>query len=193
VAGFADTEEARAYGASLLVGERVCLRAPREEDVPVLAAWYRLPEWAVLQRSMLQPLTAQIALEEVRKWGKTTDGTGAGFSVERCDSGELIGQVELWGATVPTRAATFAIMLGPEHASLGYGAEATRLMLGFGFRELNLNRIELHAWSFNTRAIRAYEKAGFTIEGRRREAVFHDGSFHDELIMGILASEFLGS
>jgi RimJ/RimL family protein N-acetyltransferase len=65
-------------------------------------------------------------------------------------------------------------------------------MLGYGFRELGLNRIELRTWAFNSRAIAAYTKAGFTVEGRRCEVLFHDGVFYDERIMSILAAEYFG-
>ena len=51
---------------------------------------------------------------------------------------------------------------------------------------------ELRVWAFNTRAIRAYEKSGFVLKGRRREAVFHDGKFHDELVMSVLAADYFG-
>lgn len=95
----------------------------------------------------------------------------------------------LYGMSLPERRASFAILLGPDYVGQGIGVRATRLALSYGFRELGLNRVELNVWAFNTRAIHAYEKAGFVIEGRRREAVFHDGRFHDELIMGALAAD----
>jgi RimJ/RimL family protein N-acetyltransferase len=45
-------------------------------------------------------------------------------------------------------------------------------------------------FAFNERAIRSYEKAGFQVEGRHREAIVRDGGRHDELTMGILAAEW---
>jgi RimJ/RimL family protein N-acetyltransferase len=45
-------------------------------------------------------------------------------------------------------------------------------------------------FDFNPRAMRAYEKAGFRLEGTRREAIYQDGAYHDELVMAILRSEF---
>jgi len=63
-------------------------------------------------------------------------------------------------------------------------------MVRYGFLELGLNRVGLNVWAYNDRAIAAYRKAGFVEEGRTREAVWHDGRFHDELSMGLLASEW---
>jgi len=50
----------------------------------------------------------------------------------------------------------------------------------------------LQTWSFNNRAIRAYQKAGFVKEGVRRAVVLHDGKFYDEALMGVLAEDFQG-
>ena len=63
-------------------------------------------------------------------------------------------------------------------------------MLRFAFDEMNLNRVSLHVFEFNERAIACYEKCGFKLEGRLREAHFADGKYSDELIMGILRHEF---
>jgi len=74
--------------------------------------------------------------------------------------------------------------------SQGHGTDAVRLLLRYGFNELNLNRICLHVYSFNTRAIRCYEKAGFVLEGRLRQDVFHHGEYADALVMSVLRSEW---
>lgn len=50
--------------------------------------------------------------------------------------------------------------------------------------------MELNVWAFNERAVRVYEKLGFTVEGRRRHAVLHRGEFHDQLWMGMLDTEY---
>ncbi|HIC94568.1 MAG TPA: N-acetyltransferase, partial [Anaerolineae bacterium] len=63
-------------------------------------------------------------------------------------------------------------------------------LLGFAFREMNLHRVYLSVHDYNERAIRCYEKCGFRHEGRLREALFRDGRYHDELMMGILREEF---
>ena len=190
MAEWGGTDDALAYGRSLLVGERVRLRATREDDLPVLACWYNAPEWAVVQQGRAQPLPEAEVIEIIRRWSSAKDGSGAGFSIELIETGELIGHTSLWGASLPVCAAAFAIMLGPEFTSRGYGVEAVRLMTGYGFRELGLNRIRLDVWAHNSRAIRAYEKAGFVVEGRLRAVGFHDGEFRDGLVMAQLASEF---
>ena len=54
----------------------------------------------------------------------------------------------------------------PTAGGAGYGAEATALMLDHAFGALGLHRVALAVFEFNERAIRAYQKVGFAIEGR---------------------------
>ena len=58
------------------------------------------------------------------------------------------------------------------------------------FETLNLNRTFLRVYTENIRAVRSYEKAGFVLEGRLREAVYKFGKYDDVLIMSVLRSEW---
>ncbi len=71
----------------------------------------------------------------------------------------------------------------------GYGTESVCLLVQHGFDSLNLNRIFLHVFETNPRAIRAYEKAGFKLEGRERQAEFKDGRYIDVLRMSKLRDD----
>jgi RimJ/RimL family protein N-acetyltransferase len=64
-------------------------------------------------------------------------------------------------------------------------------MLSHAFERLALHRVGLTVFSYNIRAIRAYEKAGFRVEGRLRDAIMRDGRYFDEVQMGVLATEWL--
>jgi RimJ/RimL family protein N-acetyltransferase len=44
--------------------------------------------------------------------------------------------------------------------------------------------------AYNKRAIRAYEKCGFIVEGRERETAYVNGSWHDDIMMGLLDRDF---
>ena len=60
------------------------------------------------------------------------------------------------------------------------------LLVEYGFNILNMNRIELSVYDFNSRAFKTYQKVGFIEEGRKRQARFHNGKYQDEIIMSIL-------
>lgn len=72
----------------------------------------------------------------------------------------------------------------------GYGSQATKLILKFGFETLNLHRIELEVYDFNPRAVHVYEKAGFVREGVRRDALLWNGKYQNAIFMGMLKSDF---
>jgi RimJ/RimL family protein N-acetyltransferase len=72
----------------------------------------------------------------------------------------------------------------------GYGTEALTLLLNYGFKALNLHNVVLRTYSFNERAIRAYQKVGFKIIGKRREALLRGKERHDIIILDILDNEF---
>lgn len=89
------------------------------------------------------------------------------------------------------RIGTIGVFIGEEdNRSKGYGAEALKLLLDYGFNYINLNNIMLTVKSFNERAIKCYEKVGFKEFGRRRESYFLNGKYYDDVHMDILASEF---
>jgi diamine N-acetyltransferase len=86
----------------------------------------------------------------------------------------------------------FGSLIG-ERRNQGLGTEATRLTLDWGFTVLGLHSTLLVSFSWNTAAIRAYEKAGFREIGRRRGAVVTLGRRFDQVLMDAVAEEFTGS
>ena len=63
-------------------------------------------------------------------------------------------------------------------------------MVDHAFGALGLHRIALYVFEFNERAIRAYRRCGFVIEGRSRESIWRDGRWWDELAMSVLESDW---
>ena len=72
----------------------------------------------------------------------------------------------------------------------GYGPEAMRWALNWSFTTANLHRVQLEAYDWNQKALRAYKSVGFREEGRLRQAIWRDGRWWDELIFGILRDEW---
>jgi RimJ/RimL family protein N-acetyltransferase len=106
-------------------------------------------------------------------------------------SGRVIGSVRLWRISEGNKSAMLTIYIGDKACwGRGYGTDALRLALREAFGPMGLKRVELHVFAFNTRAIRSYEKAGFTREGVRRMALIRGDQQHDILVMGILREEF---
>jgi len=185
-----DASGAFGYGDSILVGERVRLRGVREDDLPALAKWAMDPGRMATLSGRVAPPSETAAKERIEEWSANQDGD-LGFAIETLDDPPvLIGNIGLWGAQAKDRCATVGIALGREYIGRGYGTDAMRVIVGYGFREMGLHRIQLSVAPFNAAGIRAYRKAGFVEEGRLREAVLHDGRWYDEVLMSILDHEW---
>ena len=102
-----------------------------------------------------------------------------------------IGMVELDGVAWPHGEAWIGIGLGERaYWGKGYGSDALRVLLRFAFQELNLHRVTLNVFEYNARALRTYERLGFTVEGTVREALRRDGRRWDLIFMGLLRKEW---
>jgi RimJ/RimL family protein N-acetyltransferase len=103
--------------------------------------------------------------------------------------GTAVGSAVLFGFDTFVRHAEAGISLVPEARGRGIGTVAIGQLVEFGFVRCNLHRIHLQAIASNAGAIRAYEKAGFVVEGRLREHAWVRGAHEDIVLMGILRSQ----
>ncbi|WP_312674287.1 GNAT family N-acetyltransferase [Microbacterium sp.] len=149
--------------------------------------------WEALQEPEVLRLTgthARFTREGVETWLRSLADRDdrADWAILCREDGAHIGEVVLSDLDEENRSAGFRIALaGPQWFGAGYGTEATRAVLRHAFDAVGLHRVELEVYAFNPRAQRAYEKAGFVVEGRRREALRWDGEWVDAIVMGILA------
>lgn len=88
------------------------------------------------------------------------------------------------------RNAHLGLSLHPEYQGKGYGSEAIRWATNWGFRHANLHRIEIEAFGYNPGALRLYRRLGFKEEVRLRDALWHNGRYHDSTVLSMLASEW---
>jgi RimJ/RimL family protein N-acetyltransferase len=190
MSGWDNMQQAADYGRGLLTGPRVRLRPLVDEDLPHLEAWWLNPPTVALQANTIRPMPPGPIAEMFRKWSANETWSSAGFCVESLERSELLGHVSLWSEAPRNRSATMAVIIGEPHTGEGYGTEALRLLMRYGFAEMGLHRIELAVYAYNTRALAVYRSLGFTQEGRRRESVLHDGVFHDDITMSILEHEW---
>jgi RimJ/RimL family protein N-acetyltransferase len=190
-----DTMKAmNATTAPTLTGPRVTLRAvqPEDEQARLSLGWH-----AAIQRNYgNQAQTRQMTPAEAGAWyqqqqARAADPSGRHWLIEA--EGHLVGGVGLDSLREMDRKAHFVIgMFAPSHMRRGLGTEATRLVLDHAFRSMNLHRVDLRVLAFNDGAIASYRKCGFVQEGRERESCWLDGQWHDDIIMGILATELPG-
>ena len=181
----------------MIYGERIRLRAPTRDDLPLFTSWLNDPE--VRQYiALIMPFS----IEDEERWFEAMlkrpqeehplviEVRHAGENEEQ--AWKPVGNVGLHEINWRVRSTELGIVIGEkDYWSQGYGSEAVHLMLRHGFETLNLNRIFLRVFESNPRAIRAYEKVGFVHEGRFRQAEYAQGEYIDVLLMSVLREEWL--
>ncbi|MEV5337560.1 GNAT family protein [Streptomyces sp. NPDC052676] len=172
----------------VLTGERVVLRPFTADDTTTM--WEIIGDPEVV-RYTFEPST-DLTPERLRAWygSRSEQPDRLDLAVTDRASGELVGEVVLHDWDPRARSCTFRTLIGPRGRGRGLGTEATRLIVGHGFGQLGLHRVQLEAYGHNHRALRVYEKVGFVVEGVRREAAFRDGAWVDEVLMALLDREW---
>jgi diamine N-acetyltransferase len=182
----------------VIYGDRLRFRAIEREDLPAFVKWLNNPEVRAglslyLPGSMMDE---EEWFEGMRKHPPDEHNLAIEIRQPPDKLGEptwkMIGGTGFVNLDSRNRSAEFGIVIGDKSCwDQGYGTEAVRLLVKHGFNTLNLNRIYLRVLENNPRAIRAYEKASFSHEGRQRRAEYKDGKYLDLLVMSILKDEFV--
>lgn len=169
---------------------RVTLSPITMADAPVLFAWINDRD-LVLFNSAYRPTDERSHREWIKSLAARQDVVA--FAVRTARGRRLIGMCQLTAISKVHRTADLQIRMGDDRTrGQGLGLETVRLLVAFGFRDLNLHRISLQVFATNTRAIKTYRRAGFRQEGRLRKAAFVDGRYVDVVVMGILEGESAG-
>lgn len=174
----------------MLTGEKVQLRAVEREDLPRFAAFNN--DLAVeLAGGGDPPMPQSLARLQAEFERDASNGgrDGSRFAIEA--DGTLIGQCALFALNDVDRTAEMGITIGDQaYWGRGYGRDAVRALLEYGFRYRNIRKIWLRVWGNNERGIRAYLACGFVEEGRLRRHVWSAGEYVDLVYMGVLRDEW---
>lgn len=174
-------------------GDKIVLRVFRPGDADTL--------WVSMENEEFNKLTGthgnftreQIDAYIARQIARDDDSRASFVIALPEDEMQALGEVVINEIDPDNHSANIRIaMFSDEHINKGYGTEAMRLMVDYGFKHLGLHRISLGVYAFNPRAIRAYEKVGFKREGVLRDDLYWKGEYVDSIIMSILAHEWNG-
>ena len=178
--------------SNLFTGHLIRLAAlDAEASAEWFARWDRDMEYMrLLDSDPRHLLTAKQIKAEIEK--QETAGQEIAFAIRTLADDRLIGFVDLDGFNRAHGDSFVGIGIGDRaYWGRGYGTDTMRVLLRYAFTELNLFRVSLDVFSYNLRAVRSYEKAGFMVEGRQRQALCRDGQHHDLIFMGVLRDEWL--
>ncbi|KAF2848386.1 acyl-CoA N-acyltransferase, partial [Plenodomus tracheiphilus IPT5] len=137
-------------------------------------------------------LKGRFLTNEIARLKRVEDAKGIhGTLVEDC--GIAIGEIHL--SLLPThsshhRHTELGIGILPAWQGCGYGGEAIGWAVEYAFLRVGLHRVGVRAFGWNERAVRLYERLGFCVEGREREAFWWEGGWWDGVLLGVLEGEW---
>lgn len=174
----------------MLRGELVGLRARHEADVPLLHAelYDDEPTWSRAHSEPWGPIAAESGRSPFAVAERSASSEQ--FSVVTLRDADLIGHAVLWGIDTHNRTAHIGLALTPGFQGRGYGQDIVRVLCRYGFVVRGFNRLQVDTLADNAAMIAAAQKVGFVLEGTLRRSAWVAGEFIDEVVLGLLASEW---
>ncbi|MBE0409253.1 MAG: GNAT family N-acetyltransferase [Anaerolineales bacterium] len=178
----------------LLTGDLVKLVAVNPAvDADRFSRWALDSEYSrLLDTDPARLWSAQKVKQWLEKSLEKESGNEFTFMMNTLENEQTIGFIGLDGIRWNHGDAYVGIGIGErEFRGKGYGTDAMRVLLKYAFTELNLHRVSLNVFAYNSMAIRSYEKAGYVIEGKQREYLNREGKRWDMVFMGILKEDWI--
>jgi RimJ/RimL family protein N-acetyltransferase len=179
-------------GFTELAGERVLLRRFQLADVAEFVAYRSCAEVARFQ-SWDAPYPRDEGERFARQMMKRhpdTAGEWFQFAVVLRPAGQLIGDCAAMPHAGDPRQCEIGFTIAPGHQGHGYATEAARLLVGYLFGRRAKHRITASCDARNTASAAVLERLGMRREGHLRESSWDKGEWTDELLYGLLRSEW---
>lgn len=176
-----------------IIGDRIYLspKGISDEGVEKFTEWmndFKTTDFIGKSAKIITLSAEKEWLENIAK-----NNENIGFDIVVLENNQLIGTISLENVDWINRSAELGIFIGEDnYRSNGYGTEAIKLVLEFGFRYVNLHSINLSLIAANERGHKCYLKCGFKDTGESRENIYLNGKYYDRLYMDILEDEFEG-
>ncbi len=165
-----------------------------EEDAAAEAVWTQDPRYRLL---MEYDRLREYTPAEMKKQAETclqdsnTSRRQFYFAMRANNDNRLAGVFTIPGIEWSNRVAQFCLAFGDPLDLQNWGDEAFRLVLGYMFGELNLHQVVIHIPQFYLEMVEAAEAAGLKQTVRRREALYYNGRYWDDLHFTNLRPDWL--
>ena len=165
-----------------------------QNDFTQLIEWIHseelLTNWAGSLFSF--PLTQDSMSWYIQKTNDLQTSDAFVYKVVDDDTGETVGHISLGGISRKNRSGRISrVLIGSgAHRGKGYCKDMVRAILKIGFEDLKLHRISLGVYDFNTSALKCYQSAGFSIDGKMRDVLAFGDQWWSLIEMSILEDEW---
>lgn len=169
----------------------VVIREARPEDAEEIIAYMQMLSAEPNNNILYEAGEFNVTVEEERELLASAPASVNSVFIVADAGGKIVGLANIAGGR--RRAArysgTIGITLHPDYRNQGIGTRMMQYLIEWARQTGRLTRLELHVFTYNTRAIHVYERVGFATEGIRRRAFIKDGEYVDSMIMALLIRE----
>jgi RimJ/RimL family protein N-acetyltransferase len=172
----------------MIKGKKVGLRAVEKEDLRYLRDWRNIAEFRKHFREV-----RELSLTDQEAWFDSLQKTkhiNYMFTIVDLDSKKPIGAAGLLYINWIISSADFSFYIGDENKYIGddgVADEAARLLIDYGFKNLNLHKIWMELYEFDTQKIEFFKNNfDFKQDGLLRDNCFEDGKYHNSFILSLI-------
>lgn len=176
----------------MIKGKTVGLRAVEREDLKLLRDWRNLTDFRRNFREV-----RELSLSDQEQWFESLQKSkhlNFMFVIVRISDGKPLGACGLLYINWINRSADFSFYIGEEETYIdekGTALESAHLLINYGFNNLNLNKIWMELYEFDTRKLNFFkDQFRFREDGCLRQNCFEDGRYWNSYIISLLRDEF---
>ena len=180
-----DVYEALLLAIPTFETERLLVRPVEYADMATVAKLVMDPDVIRLNTGFFTQHTANIS-QTIQTIIKSPVQSGSIWWMVYDKERGYIGLIGLNRVDQTSRSAELIGLSASTHWGRGYGTEAALLVIEYGFKTLELVRIEAIVSAYNKGSLRLLEKIGMQQEGCMRKSGCYDGTLYDEYICSII-------
>ena len=177
----------------MIKGTQVGLRAVEKEDLPYLRDWRNLSNFRKYFREV-----RELSLMDQEAWLdsiQNSKNSNFMFTIVDLKSNKPIGAAGILYVNWIIRSGDFSFYIGENEAYIdneGQAREAAQLLIDYGFKNLNLNKIWMELYEFDSMKLQLFkDEFNFIQDAKLRDNCFENGKYFDSFIISLLRTEYL--
>ena len=172
----------------MIKGKLVGLRAIERDDLVLLRNWSNIPEFRKNFRE-----ERELSIDHKEKWYERScieSPNDLMFTIVDLEDNITIGACGLLYINWIIRSADFSFYIGKDSEYIdnnGYAYDAATLLIEYGFKNLNLHKIWMELYEFDTLKIDFFQnRFNFKLDATLRDNCFEDGKYWNSLIISLI-------